>query len=154
MTLSPTLMSSGMRSSPSSLNRPGPTARTSPSWGFSLAVSGMTSPEAVVDVQISKVLGVAKREGLDTLLLGGGVAANSRLRARLAAEAEDLGLRLLVPSPALCTDNGAMVACAGSHALERGERTPLDVGADPNLHIIPGFGRRAPRRPRRRHRDG
>jgi len=110
--------------------------------------------EAVVDVQISKVLGVAKREGLDTLLLGGGVAANSRLRARLAAEAEDLGLRLLVPSPALCTDNGAMVACAGSHALERGERTPLDVGADPNLHIIPGFGRRAPRRPKRRHRDG
>jgi N6-L-threonylcarbamoyladenine synthase len=110
--------------------------------------------EAVVDVQISKVVGVAKREGLDTVLLGGGVAANSRLRARLAAEAEDLGLRLLVPSPALCTDNGAMVACAGSHALERGERTPLDVGADPNLHIIPGFGRRAPRRPRRRQRNG
>jgi N6-L-threonylcarbamoyladenine synthase len=110
--------------------------------------------EAVVDVQISKVVGVAKREGLDTVLLGGGVAANSRLRARLAAEAEDLGIRLLVPSPVLCTDNGAMVACAGSFALERGERTPLDVGADPNLHIIPGFGRRGPRRPRRRQRDG
>jgi N6-L-threonylcarbamoyladenine synthase len=106
--------------------------------------------EAVVDVQISKVVAVAKREGLDTVLLGGGVAANSRLRARLAAEAEDLGLRLLVPSPALCTDNGAMVACAGSFALERGERTPLDVGADPNLHIVPGFGRRGPRRPKRR----
>jgi N6-L-threonylcarbamoyladenine synthase len=44
--------------------------------------------EAVVDVQISKVVGVAKREGLDTVLLGGGVAANSRLRARLAAEAD------------------------------------------------------------------
>jgi N6-L-threonylcarbamoyladenine synthase len=109
--------------------------------------------EAVVDVQISKVIGVAKREGLDTVLLGGGVAANSRLRDRLAAEAETLGLRLLVPSPALCTDNGAMVACAGSFALERGERTPLDVGADPNLHIIPGFGRRAPRRPKRRDRS-
>jgi N6-L-threonylcarbamoyladenine synthase len=106
--------------------------------------------EAVVDVQIAKVVGVAKREGLDTILLGGGVAANSRLRARLAAEAADLGVRLLVPSPALCTDNGAMVACAGSFALERGEHTPLDVGADPNLQIIPGFGRRAPRRPKRR----
>jgi N6-L-threonylcarbamoyladenine synthase len=106
--------------------------------------------EAVVDVEISKVIGVAKREGLDTLLLGGGVAANSRLRDRLAAEADSLGIRLLVPSPALCTDNGAMVACAGSFALERGERTPLDVGADPNLHIIPGFGRRGPRRPKRR----
>jgi N6-L-threonylcarbamoyladenine synthase len=108
--------------------------------------------EAVVDVQISKVIGVAKREGLDTILLGGGVAANSRLRDRLAAEADSLGIRLLVPSPALCTDNGAMVACAGSFALERGERTPLDVGADPNLHIIPGFGRRGPRRPKRRNR--
>jgi len=106
--------------------------------------------EAVVDVQISKVVGVAKREGLDTVLLGGGVAANSRLRARLAAEADRLGLRLLIPSPALCTDNGAMVACAGSFALERGEHTPLDVGADPNLHIVPGFGRRAPRRAKRR----
>jgi N6-L-threonylcarbamoyladenine synthase len=108
--------------------------------------------EAVVDVQISKVIGVAKREGLDTILLGGGVAANSRLRDRLAAEADSLGVRLLVPSPALCTDNGAMVACAGSFALERGERTPLDVGADPNLHIIPGFGRRGARRPKRRQR--
>ena len=110
--------------------------------------------EAVVDVQVSKVVGVAKREGLDTVLLGGGVAANSRLRARLAAEAEALGLRLLIPSPALCTDNGAMVACAGSFALERGEHTPLDVGADPNLHIIPGFGRRGARRPKRRDRTG
>ena len=109
--------------------------------------------EAVVDVQVSKVLGVAKREGLDTVLLGGGVAANSRLRARLAAEAEALGIRLLVPSPALCTDNGAMVACAGSFALERGEQTPLDVGADPNLQIVPGFGRRGPRRARRRDRS-
>ena len=110
--------------------------------------------EAVVDVQVSKVVGVAKREGLDTVLLGGGVAANSRLRARLAAEAAGLGIRLLVPSPALCTDNGAMVACAGSFALERGEHTPLDVGAVPNLHIIPGFGRRGARRPKRRDRTG
>jgi N6-L-threonylcarbamoyladenine synthase len=109
--------------------------------------------EAVVDVQVSKVVGVAKREGLDTVLLGGGVAANSRLRARLAAEADHLGFRLLVPSPALCTDNGAMVACAGSFALERGEHTSLDVGADPNLPIVPGFGRRGPRRPRRRYRS-
>src|SRR6478735_4267197 len=48
MTLSPTDTSTGTRPSPSSLNRPGPTAMTSPSWGFSLAVSGMTSPDAVV----------------------------------------------------------------------------------------------------------
>jgi tRNA N6-adenosine threonylcarbamoyltransferase len=108
--------------------------------------------EAVVDVQVSKVYGAAKREGLDTVLLAGGVAANSRLRSRLAEGADQLGLRMLVPSPALCTDNGAMVACAGSFALERGERTPLDVGADPNLHLVPGVGRRAARRPKRSRR--
>jgi N6-L-threonylcarbamoyladenine synthase len=108
--------------------------------------------EAVVDVQVSKVLGAAQREGLDTVLLAGGVAANSRLRGRLAAEAAAKGVRVLAPSPALCTDNGAMVACAGTFALQRGERTPLEAGADPNLHLVPGAGRRAPRRPKRRGR--
>jgi N6-L-threonylcarbamoyladenine synthase len=103
--------------------------------------------EAVVDVQVSKVLGAARREGLDTVLLAGGVAANSRLRSRLLEAAGDDGIRVLVPSPALCTDNGAMVACAGWFALERGERAPLDVGADPNLRIVPGVGRRSVRRP-------
>jgi N6-L-threonylcarbamoyladenine synthase len=108
--------------------------------------------EAVVDVQVSKVVGAAKREGLGTVLLAGGVAANSRLRGRVAAAAADLGINVLVPSPELCTDNGAMVASAGWFALERGERTPLDVGADPNLPIAPGIARRAPRRPSGRRR--
>jgi N6-L-threonylcarbamoyladenine synthase len=80
--------------------------------------------EAVVDVQVSKVLGAAKREGLDTVLLARGVAANSRMRTRMTGEAEALGIRVLVPSPALCTDNGAVVACAGSFALERASRPP------------------------------
>ncbi len=102
--------------------------------------------EAVVDVQVAKVLGAAKREGLDTVLLAGGVAANSRLRQRLAADGDGLGIRVLVPAPALCTDNGAMVACAGFFALQRGERTPPDVGADPNLPMVPGVGRRSVRR--------
>jgi len=109
--------------------------------------------EAVVDVQVSKVVGAARREGLDTVLLAGGVAANSRLRSRLRDEARKAGIRVLVPSPALCTDNGAMVACAGSLALERGERSPLDVGADPNLPIVPGVGRRAVRRASARPRQ-
>jgi N6-L-threonylcarbamoyladenine synthase len=102
--------------------------------------------EAVVDVQVSKVLRAAGEEGLDTVLLAGGVAANSRLRERLEREAAARRVRVLAPSPRLCTDNGAMVACAGTFALERGERTPLDVGADPNLRIVPGVGRRAARR--------
>jgi N6-L-threonylcarbamoyladenine synthase len=106
--------------------------------------------EAVVDVQVSKILRAAREEGLDTVLLAGGVAANSRLRAKLEGAAAGGGVRVLAPSPRLCTDNGAMVACAGTFALERGERTPLDVGADPNLRIVPGVGRRAPRRPKHR----
>jgi N6-L-threonylcarbamoyladenine synthase len=105
--------------------------------------------EAVVDVQVAKVVGAAAKEGLDTILMAGGVAANSRLRARMASEAAGAGLRLLVPSPALCTDNGAMVAVAGSSALERGEVSPPDVDADPNLRLVPGVGRRAARRPSR-----
>jgi N6-L-threonylcarbamoyladenine synthase len=99
--------------------------------------------EAVVDVQVAKVVGAASREGLETILMAGGVAANSRLRERMAAEAAQAGIRLLTPSPALCTDNGAMVAVAGALALERGERTSLDVDADPNLQLVPGVGRRA-----------
>jgi N6-L-threonylcarbamoyladenine synthase len=106
--------------------------------------------EAVIDVQVAKVVGAASREGLDTILLSGGVAANSRLRQRMAEEAEAAGIRLVVPSPALCTDNGAMVAVAGTLALERGVRTPLNVDADPNLQLVPGVGRRGPRRARRR----
>jgi N6-L-threonylcarbamoyladenine synthase len=106
--------------------------------------------EAVVDVQVAKVVGAARREGLDTILLAGGVAANSRLRERIASEAGAAGIRLLVPSPVLCTDNGAMVATAGSLALARGERSPLDIDADPNLPIAPGINRRATRRARRR----
>jgi len=106
--------------------------------------------EAVVDVQVSKVLRAASAEGVDTVLLAGGVAANSRLRARLSEEAERRNVRVLAPSPALCTDNGAMIGCAGYFQLKRGERTSLDVGADPNLQIVPGHGRRASRRPKRR----
>jgi N6-L-threonylcarbamoyladenine synthase len=84
------------------------------------------------------------------VLLAGGVAANSRLRGKLERQAAERHVRVLAPSLKLCTDNGAMVACAGSFALERGERTPLDVGADPNLRIVPGVGRRAERRSKRR----
>jgi N6-L-threonylcarbamoyladenine synthase len=110
--------------------------------------------EAVVDVQVSKILRAAGEEGLDTVLLAGGVAANSRLRGKLERAAAERHVRVLAPSLRLCTDNGAMVACAGTFALERGERTPLDVGADPNLRIVPGVGRRAARRPKRRESAG
>ena len=68
-------------------------------------------------------------------MLGGGVVANSRLRELMSERAEAAGLRLLIPPPDLCTDNGAMIACAGFYRLEHGERTGLDVGASPGLPL-------------------
>jgi N6-L-threonylcarbamoyladenine synthase len=53
----------------------------------------------------------------------------------MAEAAGEAGLRVLFPSPELCTDNGAMIARAGASRLERGERTPFDVAADPALPL-------------------
>ena len=83
--------------------------------------------EAVVDVQVSKTLRACRELGIDRIVIGGGVAANSRLRARLGAEATDAGLALCVPDPTLCVDNGAMIAAAGHFRLRRGEATPLST---------------------------
>jgi tRNA N6-adenosine threonylcarbamoyltransferase len=91
--------------------------------------------EAVVDVQVLKTMAAAEATGVATVLLGGGVVANSRLRERMADEAEQRGLRLLYPSPELCTDNAAMIAAAGHFRLARGERSSFDLGADPGLAL-------------------
>jgi N6-L-threonylcarbamoyladenine synthase len=89
--------------------------------------------EAIVDVQVTKTMRAAAETGAGTVLLGGGVVANTRLRERIAAAGAERGLRVVFPSLPLCTDNGAMIARAGASRLSRGERTPLDVGADPAL---------------------
>jgi N6-L-threonylcarbamoyladenine synthase len=90
---------------------------------------------AVVDVLVRKSRRALKREGLRDLLVCGGVAANRGLRAALAAAAEEDGFRLFVPTPKLCTDNGAMIAQAGTLAIERGERASLDLSVDPGLPL-------------------
>ncbi|WP_404374289.1 tRNA (adenosine(37)-N6)-threonylcarbamoyltransferase complex transferase subunit TsaD [Kytococcus sedentarius] len=86
--------------------------------------------EAVVDVLTRKAVAACRAEGVEDLMLGGGVAANSRLRALAAERCEAAGIRLRVPRPGLCTDNGAMVAALGSQMVMRG-RTPsgLDLPA-------------------------
>jgi N6-L-threonylcarbamoyladenine synthase len=91
--------------------------------------------EAIVDVQVSKTIAAAERTGVPTVLLGGGVVANTRLRDRLQRDGEAAGLRVLFPPLELCTDNAAMIACLGAARLARGERTSLDIPADPNLQL-------------------
>ena len=92
--------------------------------------------EAVVDVLTRKAVLACREHGVDDLLIGGGVAANSRLRAMAQSRCEDNGIRLRVPRPALCTDNGAMVAALGAQMLMRGRPpSPLDLPADSSMPV-------------------
>jgi N6-L-threonylcarbamoyladenine synthase len=95
-------------------------------WGFQ---------EAVVDVLVTKTMRAARSISARSIVLGGGVAANTALRERLAGEAEALGLPLIVPRPALCTDNGAMIGAAGARRFAAGERAGLDLEATPSLPL-------------------
>ncbi len=87
--------------------------------------------EAVVDVLTRKALLACREHGVDTLLIGGGVAANSRLRVVAQERCDAAGVRLRVPRPGLCTDNGAMVGALGSLLIGAGRApsglaTPVD----------------------------
>jgi N6-L-threonylcarbamoyladenine synthase len=88
--------------------------------------------EAIVDVAVAKTVAAALEHDVGTVTVVGGVAANSRLRVRMAAACQTEDIRLLIPSPSLCTDNGAMIAAAGWNRLAAGERSDYDVAADPN----------------------
>jgi N6-L-threonylcarbamoyladenine synthase len=90
---------------------------------------------AVVDVLVHKTVRAARGEGFDRVILAGGVAANSELRTRLRDGLAAIDVELLVPARDLCTDNGAMIAAAGSNRLARGEVAGLDVPVDPNLAL-------------------
>lgn len=85
--------------------------------------------EAIVDVLLLKALAACKVSGIDRLIIAGGVAANSRLRELAIARCEKAGIRLRIPSPALCTDNGAMVAALGS-LMVSAHRAPTGVAFD------------------------
>jgi N6-L-threonylcarbamoyladenine synthase len=91
--------------------------------------------EAIVDVLVAKVFNAVEATGVTKVAGGGGVLANRRLRERLGAEAERRGVQLFLPAPALCTDNGAMIAAAAGHRLERGEVTPWDAEVDSGLRL-------------------
>jgi N6-L-threonylcarbamoyladenine synthase len=90
--------------------------------------------EAVADVLTARAVAACKEHGVDTLVIGGGVAANSRLRALAEQRCEANGIRLRTPPPKLCTDNGAMVAALGALLVEREvEPSTLDLAADSSL---------------------
>ncbi len=95
-------------------------------WGFQ---------DSVVDVLATKTIRAADEIGARGVVLGGGVAANAALRARIAGEAEARGLALVIPRPALCTDNGAMIGAAGARRLAAGVRAGLDLDARPSLPL-------------------
>ncbi|MEX2100498.1 MAG: tRNA (adenosine(37)-N6)-threonylcarbamoyltransferase complex transferase subunit TsaD [Acidimicrobiia bacterium] len=91
--------------------------------------------EAVVDQLVDKLVAAADEAGARTLVIGGGVAANSRLRARVQEAAAATGRRALLPPRALCTDNAAMIAAAAWWRFTAEGATSLGSGADPNLRL-------------------
>ncbi len=92
--------------------------------------------EAVVDVLTRKALLACTENGVDHLVVGGGVAANSRLRALAQERCDAAGVVLRIPRPGLCTDNGAMVAALGAEMVRRG-RSPGSLGlpADSSMPV-------------------
>jgi N6-L-threonylcarbamoyladenine synthase len=99
--------------------------------GQALADLCASFQEAVADSLTRKLVAAAMKLGARQVVLCGGVAANSRLRALATSRAEDKGIRVYLPSVRLCTDNGAMIAVAGYEAWRRGVRADLSLIANP-----------------------
>jgi N6-L-threonylcarbamoyladenine synthase len=92
--------------------------------------------DAVCDVLTRKAVEACVASGAEDLVIGGGVAANSRLRSLAEHRADRRGIRVRVPRPGLCTDNGAMVAALGSELVRRGRPVSrLDIGADSSMPV-------------------
>ena len=91
--------------------------------------------ESVIDVLSTKTLRAAATAGARCIVVGGGVAANRVLRERIAAGAQELGVPLVVPRPALCTDNGAMIGAAGYQRFLAGTRADRDLEARPSWKL-------------------
>jgi N6-L-threonylcarbamoyladenine synthase len=93
----------------------------------------------VADVLTMKAVRAATGLGVSTLLIAGGVAANSRLRELAAQRCAQAGLTLRIPGLRLCTDNGAMIASFAAHLVAAGASpSPLDVASDPGLPVVKG----------------
>lgn len=103
---------------------------------ISVADVAASFQDAVCDVLTKKTIAACKAEGAKTLIIGGGVAANSRLRTFIEDRAGAAGIAVRVPRPDLCTDNGAMVAALGAGLVRRGHKpSPLDLPADSSMPV-------------------
>jgi N6-L-threonylcarbamoyladenine synthase len=105
----------------------------SPEFAANLAAAFQ---ENLVEVLVAKTARAAKEKGARAILLGGGVAANVRLRTRMAEVAASLRLPCYVPPLSLCTDNAGMIAVAGWFRLARGLRSSLRLGAYADLDLV------------------
>ncbi len=107
-------------------------------YGEDLPVADIAASfqKAVAQALTKRAIAAAVDQGFTTLAIGGGVAANSGLRQHLIAAATPLGLRLIFPPLRLCTDNAAMIACAAADHFQRGERSPLNLGAKSRLSLL------------------
>lgn len=85
--------------------------------------------EAICDVLVSKTFRAARQSGIKRIVVGGGVAANGRLRKVFLERAETEGFEVMISSPLYCTDNGAMIASLASFYAERGAYSTLDIKA-------------------------
>jgi N6-L-threonylcarbamoyladenine synthase len=105
--------------------------------GEPLPVDGLAAAfeEAVVDALATKTVAAAEEHGVAAVALGGGVAANRALRAALRERLDAAGLPLLVPPPAWCTDNGAMIGAAAGFRFAAGDRADASLEATPNLSL-------------------
>lgn len=90
---------------------------------------------AVTDVLCEHTIEAAKKEDCGIIALAGGVASNSELREKMKITAEKEGIDVLFPLPVLCTDNAAMIACAGYYGLLNEELAELDLNAVPSLSL-------------------
>ncbi|CAN5231563.1 tRNA (adenosine(37)-N6)-threonylcarbamoyltransferase complex transferase subunit TsaD [soil metagenome] len=103
---------------------------------FDVADIAASFQDAVCDVLSAKTIKACRENGAKTLVVGGGVAANGRLRDFINRRAEAEGIEVRVPRPALCTDNGAMVAALGAELVRRGHQpSRLDLAADSSMPV-------------------